>query len=123
MEKEQINALLEKLKEVLGKDISQEDLKRKMEQVALHRPTRDTDDVIAANVGLPVEAVTLIRDMIRGLTEEESLQRSRLSYHPHHMHLSSGKANSCEMCAGKRFVPQYHSSIKKRQGKEKTNEA
>lgn len=122
MEKEQINVLLERLKEVLGKDISQEDLKREMEKVVLHRPTRDTDDAVAAKVGLPVEAVTLIRDMMRKLTVDESLQRSRLSYHPHHMRLSAGNVNNREICVEKRFVPQYHSSIK-RQGKEKPNEA
>lgn len=120
MEKEEVKAMLGQLREVLGEDITQEDLKREMEKVLLHRPIRDTDDVVAANVGLPVEAVTLIRDMIRGLTEEESLQRSRLSYHPHHMRLPTGIVNNHEMCVGKRFVPQYHSSIKK--GKEKTNE-
>lgn len=89
MEKEEAKALLGQLREVLGKDISQEDLKREMEKVILHRPTRDTDDAVAACVGMPVEAVKLIRDIIRKLTADESWQRSRLSPHPYYMSLSA----------------------------------
>lgn len=123
MEKEQIYALFEKLKEVLGKDISREDLRQKMEKVALHRPTRDTDDIVAACVGLPVEAVTLIRDMIRKLTGGESMQRSRLSYHPLYMRLPLPKNIILEDYKGKSPVCRYADHIKKnREEKEIPNE-
>lgn len=113
MEIEEFKALLNQLRKVLGADISQEDLKREMEKVALHRPTTDTDDVVAACVGLPVEAVTIIRDMIRKLTGGESMQRSRLSYHPFYMRLPLPKNISLEDYKGKLPVRRYADHIRK----------
>lgn len=113
MKTKRYEAYLEKLREMLGKDISREELKQEVEKVALHRPSRDTDDVVAASVGLPVEAVTLIRCMIRTQTGGESMQRSRLCYNPFYMRLPLPKNISLEDYEGRIPICRYKDHIRK----------
>lgn len=81
MDQERIQELANNLKKCIGSDCNEEMIKGMMERVILYRPPRDADDIVAASVGLPTEAVTIIRKMVKELCGGETLQKSRLFYH------------------------------------------
>lgn len=124
MEKNQYEVQLKRLREVLGWDISQEELMQKIERVALHRPSKDTDDVVAASVGLPVEAVTIIREMIRALTGADNQKIRRICLSSARMRLQTGYDGFYRSDLDKQIVRNYCARyMKAHQDKEKMNEA
>lgn len=96
MKQERIRELTNELMDVMGTALERDELIDTVEKVLMHHPSKDSDENIAASVGLPVKAVSIIRKIIKELAGEESQQKSRLSVHSHHLRFRVAEYPNCK---------------------------
>lgn len=111
MKQERIQELTNELMDVMGTALDRDELIGTVEKVLMHHPSNDSDENIAASVGLPVKAVSIIRKIVKELAGEESQQKSRLSVHSHHLRFRVADPN-CEIELRKDSTPRYPYLVK-----------
>lgn len=125
MNETQIKELMAELEQTLGEGASRDDVMKTIEKVLRHSRSKEADEIVAENEGLPVPAVTISRAIIRNLAlaEAESEKKSRLGVHNSRLRLPTIPIPKEINPEGKTYTPSYWERYRKRvPSKEKHNE-